>query len=245
LYVTLVEVRSTHTPGTYHDVFTMWDDVDMDHLGLDKFGLTKAAFLVDPDEVHVFNCFREDWEEECIRKEELANKLKFLKKYGGMEFNENGHCRIDKETMNFMIKGGDREFKALACRPSYDPHDHDEDDYDNMLINLDLLGLIYTYYLESPDPKIRIVTKPEDIDPNNEWNKLLPDKNGRKPGEPPGPPTRLHPRLPTGLYPRLLESHQRLLLPKNPRQVAGLSFLLATVPGVVVVVVVEGAARGR
>jgi hypothetical protein len=105
--------------------------------------------------------------------------MRLLKKYGGMEFNENGHCRIDKDKMNFMTKGGDRGFKALACRPNYNPHEPDEDDYDNMIINLDLLGLIYTYYMENPDPKIRIITKPEDIDPNKEWNSWLPNKDGR------------------------------------------------------------------
>jgi hypothetical protein len=69
-----------------------------------------------------------------------------------------------EKAIGSTLISGDRGFKALACRPNYNPHEPDEDDYDNMIINLDLLGLIYTYYLDNPDPKIRIVTKPEDID---------------------------------------------------------------------------------
>jgi hypothetical protein len=164
--------RKTHGD----DVFTMWEDVDMDHLGLDKFGLTKDTFRIDPNEVRMFNCFMEDWEEECIETDDLANKLKLLKKYAGLKFDEDGVFRIDKDKMNFMNKGGNRGFKALACRPTYDKHDPDENDYDNMIINADLHGLIYSYYKDKPDPKIRIVTKPEHIDPvTKEWMNWIPE----------------------------------------------------------------------
>ena len=85
--------------------------------------------------------------------------------------------------MNFMTKGGDRGYKALGCKAPYNPHDIDEDDFDNFAINSDLHGLIYTYYKDNPDPKIRVATKPEHIDQDTkEWNNWVPDVSGETRG---------------------------------------------------------------
>jgi hypothetical protein len=164
------------------DVFTMWDDVDMEHLGLDKFGMTNQSFRIDPNLVREFHCYAEDWEEECIRNNNIPNMMKLLKKYGGMQFDEEGKHTIDKNKMNFTTKGGDKGFKALGCKPSYNPHAIDDDDFDNFVINSDLHGLIYTYYMENPDPKIKIITKPEHIDPTTkEWNNWVPNPRASAP----------------------------------------------------------------
>ena len=171
----------------------MWDDVDMDHMGLDKFGLSRTDFMIDLTEARVFKCYKEDWEDDCIATEDLANMIKLLKKYGGIKFDEGGLFTIDKDKMNFKTKGGHRGFKVLGCRPLYNKHDPDDDHFDNFIIDGDLYGLIYSYYKAHPDPKIQIETRPEDLAANGEWNNWEPNETGqprqkKQSRAPPAPP---------------------------------------------------------
>jgi hypothetical protein len=92
--------RKTHAD----DVQKMWDDVDMDNLGLGKFGIDTSVFQVDPSQVRVFKCYIEDWEDDAILKQDYVNLLKLLKKYGGLQFEEGGRFTIDSNKMNFQTK---------------------------------------------------------------------------------------------------------------------------------------------
>jgi hypothetical protein len=161
------------------EIFTMWDDIDMDNLGLDKFGLDSTKFRIDPDEIRIVRCFLEPWEEDCITKQDIVNEAKLIKKYGGLSFEDGGIYTIDKTKCNWQKKKGSRRYNLLCCKPDYNPNDPDEDDYDNFLINDDLHGLIFTYYTKNPDPKIRLEYRAEHVNPRKkEWINWVPDKDG-------------------------------------------------------------------
>ena len=58
----------------------MWNDADMDSLGLNKFGIE-----IDPETAEIvrgagrlFLCYLEDWETGCIKKESPQNRKRLL-----------------------------------------------------------------------------------------------------------------------------------------------------------------------
>jgi hypothetical protein len=65
--------------------------------------------------------------------------------------------------------------KRLVIDDDEDDEDDEVEEVQRGLINSDLHGLIYTYYLAHPDPKIKVETKEGDVHPRTkEWNNWIP-----------------------------------------------------------------------
>jgi hypothetical protein len=62
-----------------------------------------------------------------------------------------------------------KKWHALGCTDSYDPDVNDEETFDNMEINSDLHGLIYTYYHETNDKSVEMVVAPGTVDETGKW----------------------------------------------------------------------------
>jgi Protein of unknown function (DUF 659) len=151
--------------------FTMWDDIDMDALGLQRFGKTSENVRpsVQPKK---FKCYMEDWEASAIKDKDPLASVKLVGKYGGIFYLEgNVRYRIHLIKMNF-IKDKENKKKCwhvLGCTDSYDPDVNDEETFDNMEINNDLHGLIYTYYHEANDKTVEMVVAPGTVDEMGKW----------------------------------------------------------------------------
>jgi hypothetical protein len=164
------------------EVFAMWDDTDMDHLGLDKFALAtslqvKDEALEEPvQKKKQFQCYVENWEMPLITKNNPESQAKLLTKYGGMLFVDDGVFTINSERMEFY-KGRNC---LVAMRENYDPDDSDT--YEVMEINKDLFGLFYTYIRqENPNLlNVKLHAHPDNIDAKSEWRSWLPDSPDKK-----------------------------------------------------------------
>jgi hypothetical protein len=152
--------------------FIMWDDVDMDGLGVDKYGISPMEKMDDYIPPKKFNCFIEDWEAAAMKDKDPMNCVKLTSKYGGLRYKE-GRTRytIHPIKMNLMKgeTGKGKTWHALGCTDDYNEDVCEEDSFDNMEINEDLCGLIFTYYKESGDRGFEIVTKTGTVDEKGKW----------------------------------------------------------------------------
>ena len=151
--------------------FRMWEDADMDCLGLDKFGMEYDE-IVPSKEKREFKCWIEDWEKDLIHNKDHMSSVKLLTKYGGMSYLEdNKKFTIHKVKMNWISLKGKKKgaWHALGCDENYNPEVNEEGTFDNMEINEDLMGLIYTYYEEDADVSVDLVVRDELIDSEGKW----------------------------------------------------------------------------
>jgi hypothetical protein len=151
--------------GNKDDEFTMWDDNDMEALGLDAFG--KTAWEIAPSNKRKeFHCYIEAWEDDYLNDKDPMAMVKLTNKYGGLSYLE-GEVKytIHKTKMNFI----DREWHALGITEAYDPDKKEDDTFDNMPINEDLCGLIHTYYKETGDDSVKLIVKDEYVDGDGKW----------------------------------------------------------------------------
>jgi hypothetical protein len=151
--------------------FTMWDDKDMDALGLDKFGLTVGE-IVPTIKKKKFLCWVESWEKKCIQGKDSMGSVQLSSKYGGMKYLEgDDQFTIHNVHMNYLpAKSKRKEWMVVGCKEEYfNQDDPDEDTFDNMEINMDLCGCIWENYRKYPEEDVEIVTRPEDFDKEGEW----------------------------------------------------------------------------
>ena len=161
--------------------FTMWDDGDLDSLGLNKFGIDERSLQnLLAAARRVYHAYNEDWEDECIRTRDIEKEAKLLKKYGGLQFQDGDTVfTISNKKMSFVKKRGNQRYCVLACKQDYNTDSEYEEDYKNMEIDDDLHGLIYLYYKEHPDPGIRVITREGTIDKDGVWINWAPNPTGR------------------------------------------------------------------
>jgi hypothetical protein len=169
------------TRAKRHEVLMKWEEEDMDSLGLSKFGIDEKSLedLLQKTEMRVFQCWTEPWEEDCIRSQvpNQEKEARLLRKYGGLEFCDGeDHFTINKRKMSYCKTRKDRGYHALGMRDSFDGNEEDQDKYENYIINDDLYGLIYEFYNENPDPKIRVITRDGDVDEEGRWSNWVPSK---------------------------------------------------------------------
>ena len=173
------------------DKCTKWEDSDLDSLGLSKFGVDEKslAALLEVGEIRTVKCWLEDWEEECINAntKDVVKEERLLKKYGGLKFVDGEQLfSISKEKLPISKKGPqDKRYVVHAMKPSYNPDDVCDCDYENFQINTDLQGLIYEYYYHNPDRNIRVLTPPDTNDGNGKWLIWLDDDVDDEEGHPP------------------------------------------------------------
>ena len=166
--------RDTKTKDDAFHMFGLWDDEDLDSLGLNKFGINPMAEArAKAIAVRKFIAYVEDWEHDCIQKQDVENEHKLLQKYGGIKFKDGEeHFTINKIRMQYVSKKEFRGYNVLACRDSYDPTTHREEDYELFPINRDLHGLIYEYHQEKLyvyDEDIDIIAQTGDIYEDGDW----------------------------------------------------------------------------
>jgi hypothetical protein len=183
--------------------FVMWDELDMESLGLDKFGKNLEQVLPSTGTVRVFNCYIKDWEKEILKKKDSMNGIKLGQKYGGLSFletegdSDNPRSKkviytLDKNDCRFSDLKGAKGWTILATTAKFDKEIKDEQTFDNMQINDDLCGLIHSYYKDFPNDNIKIVTKEGKTDRNGNWiweNDERPVKKPRPKKKAPPPAT--------------------------------------------------------
>jgi len=91
----------------------------------------------------------------CDMKTPIMDKLYYL----------GSQATMDLIKTNFIKGNGNKKkWHVLGCTDSYDPDVNDEETFDNMEINSDLHGLIYTYYHETNDKTVEMVVAPGTVD---------------------------------------------------------------------------------
>jgi hypothetical protein len=97
--------------------FTMWDDKDIEALGLGTFGITTEE-IVPSTKKQQFNYFIEGWEDDQYNSKDPMSCVRLCKKNGGMCYLEGDKkLTIHKTKMNFIPTKGERkkEWHALGC----------------------------------------------------------------------------------------------------------------------------------
>ena len=167
----------------------MWDDTDMEHLGLNKFALDESLQVKDEPEIppptrRAICLWVEKWEKPLLNKNDPESHAKLLEKYGGMVFMEEDELfTISSETIKFY-KGKNC---LVAKKNNYDPDD--KETFEWMEINKDLFGLFHDYIRRGNEnvADVKLQALPEDVDANTEWIGWLPNSpkktKKRKPQE--------------------------------------------------------------
>jgi hypothetical protein len=148
--------------------FNMWDDVDMDNLGLDRFGIEvntepiqdNVAVKPEPElgpgtgrkaGKRIFLCCKDDWEERCIYNQSEANQERLLKKYGGIWFWDDGvKYTIHPRILEWWYT--DKKYTFRGCKDGYNWNDDDDSENQNHMLSFeidnDMLGTIWTSHDE-------------------------------------------------------------------------------------------------
>jgi hypothetical protein len=151
--------------------FVMWDDVDMDCLGLDKFGFTKEDLKLSTESVRVVKLYIEDWEKKAILDKDSTNKIRLGTKYGGLKFVEdNVLYTIATDDGDYKTGRKERGWHIIGCKKTFDPHVADKSTYDVFQVGNDLHGLIYSYYQDFPDPNLKLETEDGAVKDDGTWN---------------------------------------------------------------------------
>jgi hypothetical protein len=164
--------------------FTMWEDVDMDAMGLDKWGIDHAQLQESteyppPKTIH-FKNFIEDWEWGSLNNKSDVHQKKLLNKYAGLRVQDGDFLfLIDDEKLNWHSR--DKAWAAVCTTEDFDRDECDPDTFENMIIDEDLHGLIFEYYKNHPDPNVILETPKEHIHEDGTYANWLPNKEGNIP----------------------------------------------------------------
>jgi hypothetical protein len=166
-----------------NDTFAMWEDVDMDSMGLDRWGAdqgdTTIPSVTTEPTITQFRNFIEDWEKDLIRKKSDVNEKRLLKKYGGIEGSDGNDVKrfrftISKERLKWAQHS--QSYCVVGLGDDYDPDNVNT--YESFYINDDLHGLIFEHYRKWPDPEVKLETPKEHILPDGSYgNWLKPDSD--------------------------------------------------------------------
>ena len=143
---------------------TVWEDDDLDCLGLSKFGIDEQSLeaLLVSQEARVVKCWMEEWEEDCINANtrDKVKEERILKKYGALKFRDGRQDFTISSKKVYVTKVGcaNKRYVVHGMKETYDPLDVCDGDFENFHINTDLHGLLYEYYYHNPDPKVQILT---------------------------------------------------------------------------------------
>ena len=181
----------------------MWN---MDSLGLDKYGVALmkenniedvvvpvADKVLKEKAIHL-ELFLEAWEKPLLTKDDVESQEKLLTKYGGLLVSDGEELfTLKSDKMNFYK--GRNCLIAVREGYEYDPDNPDPKSYENMEINHDLFGLLYTSIKGKRLKKVSYYVSPEDVDEAKEWKwkNNSPNKKQKKP-KPIQKPTRQSPR---------------------------------------------------
>jgi hypothetical protein len=148
-----------------------WDDDDAIKAGFDLHGVDLEETEKGTRPVRVFKCWKEPWEVQLHKKQDVKVKYKMLKKYGGMLWkdpdNDDRLLQADSNDMVFNdVRGPNRGWHVQALFLDSDG----EEETETWECNHQLFGLIHEHYQENRDPTIFIETKPESFNEAGEWN---------------------------------------------------------------------------
>ena len=135
------------------DPYKFWDEDDFDR----EFDMlaTSNTTLIPRTAQRFIKCYLEDWEDECVRKNNDVNMAKLLQKYGGLEFDDldnlDHHYIIDSNEMFYHRKSG-------WCVKAYKNGD---EDYTPWTIDKDeaLHECLAVFYKRNPRSNVQVVLK--------------------------------------------------------------------------------------
>ena len=135
------------------DPYKFWDENDFDR----EFDILAPSDtnLIPRTTQRYIKCYLEDWEEECVRRNNDVNMAKLLQKYGGLEFDDldnlDHHYIIDSNEMFYHRKSG-------WCVKAYKNGD---EDYTPWTIDADeaLHECLAVFYKRNPRPNVQVVLK--------------------------------------------------------------------------------------
>mmetsp|Transcript_118603 Transcript_118603/g.232913 ORF Transcript_118603/g.232913 Transcript_118603/m.232913 type:complete len:602 (-) Transcript_118603:31-1836(-) len=126
------------------DPYKFWDDEDFDSQ-FDMFAVQKQPSA----KKRYIKCYLESWEKDHVRKHDDVSKAKFLKKYGGLEFDD-----IDHLDQHYKIDNHDMDYRRGSgwCVKAYTDGDKPED-WTPWVINYEeaLHTCLATYYTKHPE----------------------------------------------------------------------------------------------
>jgi len=106
------------------DKHALWGEEDERFdLALDKFGVNVSALRVLPSAPkRILRCWVEDWEKECIKKNDAVAKMKLLQKYRGLTIEDPDHNMVftlSSENMDW-VRGRNGGWHVVAEPAEYD-----------------------------------------------------------------------------------------------------------------------------
>ena len=151
----------------------MWDDNDLEDLGLTKYGIRVSEVLQVTKPRRVFKAWFEDWEREASEKEDVVNEQKFITKYGNLEWEDpdegrklwahNTYVAFMKDKTAPPRLRSKRRYNIAACYPEYaeyaDGKDNEEWEPWSLYDGADIYDQIIEWYEQHPDPSIVITKK--------------------------------------------------------------------------------------
>jgi hypothetical protein len=146
------------------NAFKIWNDTDMESLGLNKFAVEIDPETVAKAQTRHFKCYIEDWEEACIKKESPRNKRRLLEKYGGMVFKDKDErYTISSTQITFFFaerKDGGSRYCLHLLDDDYDTDGSDKSTkYHLRDIDVDLLGMLWLHNEEEGNDRFKFEVK--------------------------------------------------------------------------------------
>jgi len=140
-----------------------WHDDDFDK----QFDMLALAKPIPPPQ-RILKCYLEEWEKEHLFNKSDVSKAKFLRKYGGLEFDDldNGvHFKISSKEMHFQRRSKN-DAGGWCVNTTTTSDDSDEEDYQPWSIFKDcaLHDCLAAYYKQHPEKNVRVVLLKEQIE---------------------------------------------------------------------------------
>ncbi len=140
-----------------------WSDDDFDR----QFDILALAEPL-PTPKRILKCYLEEWESDHLLNKSDVSKAKFLRKYGGLEFDDldNGiHFKISSRDMHFQRRTKNDQ-GGWCVNTTTATDDSDEDDYQPWSIFKDcaLHDCLAAYYKRHPEKNVKVVLLKEQIE---------------------------------------------------------------------------------
>ena len=141
------------------DRYKFWDESDFDR----EFDMFATKELKRPP-ARIIKCYLEQWEEEKRLEKDDVSKAKFLRKYGGLEFDDiddGTHYTIDSKDMHFQSRG--KKTDLGWCVKAYA---EEAKDFQKWLINdgCALHDCLATYYRKHPEKNVKVLLLQDQVE---------------------------------------------------------------------------------
>ena len=157
-------------------IFTdTWVEEDFEKVSFGLYGIDSDELnkKVSSKPVRTFKAYKETWEKELLKKDDVVVQARFAAKYAGLVWEDPDNKMLLNRAANDLVfnsvRGHDRGWMVVGLFPTYDPRNVRSCDFDHWRINHELFGLIYEYYKKNRDPSIFVDVNPESLDEDGDW----------------------------------------------------------------------------